>query len=66
MEAMGRGLVVVAAPTGGIVEMIVDGHSGFLTANDREFESARGGASSMIVLTLWQRGIHCDLMEVGD
>jgi L-malate glycosyltransferase len=37
MEAMGRGLVVVAAPTGGIVEMIVDGDSGFLVANEREF-----------------------------
>jgi L-malate glycosyltransferase len=40
MEAMGRGLVVVAAPTGGIVEMIVDGHSGFLVAHEREFVDA--------------------------
>jgi glycosyltransferase involved in cell wall biosynthesis len=37
MEAMGRGLVVVAAPTGGIVEMIVDGDNGFLVASEREF-----------------------------
>jgi glycosyltransferase involved in cell wall biosynthesis len=37
MEAMGRGLVVLAAPCGGIPEMIVDGENGFLVDNEQEF-----------------------------
>jgi glycosyltransferase involved in cell wall biosynthesis len=37
MEAMGRGLAVLAAPCGGIREMIVHGENGFLVANQRDF-----------------------------
>ena len=37
MEAMGRGLAVVAAPCGGIPEMIVHGENGFLVDNHRNF-----------------------------
>jgi glycosyltransferase involved in cell wall biosynthesis len=37
MEAMGRGLVVLAAPCGGIPEMIVDGENGFLVDNEQQF-----------------------------
>jgi glycosyltransferase involved in cell wall biosynthesis len=34
---MGRGLAVVAAPCGGIPEMIVHGENGFLVDNHRNF-----------------------------
>jgi glycosyltransferase involved in cell wall biosynthesis len=37
MEAMGHGLVVIAAPCGGIPEMIVDGQTGFLTSDSTRF-----------------------------
>jgi glycosyltransferase involved in cell wall biosynthesis len=37
MEAMGRGLAVLAAPCGGIPEMIVHGEDGFLVGNQRDF-----------------------------
>jgi glycosyltransferase involved in cell wall biosynthesis len=37
MEAMGRGLVVVAAPCGGIPEMITHGENGFLIEDPRDF-----------------------------
>jgi glycosyltransferase involved in cell wall biosynthesis len=37
MEAMGRGLAVLAAPCGGIPEMIVHGENGFLVGNQRDF-----------------------------
>ena len=37
MEAMGRGLAVLAAPCGGIPEMIVHGENGFLVGNHRDF-----------------------------
>jgi glycosyltransferase involved in cell wall biosynthesis len=37
MEAMGRGLVVLAAPCGGIPEMIVHGDNGFLVGSQQEF-----------------------------
>src|SRR5262249_33563342 len=37
MEAMGRGLAVLAAPCGGIPEMIVHGESGFLIRDQRDF-----------------------------
>jgi glycosyltransferase involved in cell wall biosynthesis len=37
MEAMGRGLVVLAAPCGGIPEMIVHGDDGFLVGSQQEF-----------------------------
>ena len=37
MEAMGRGLAVLAAPCGGIPEMIAHGENGFLVGNQRDF-----------------------------
>ena len=37
MEAMGRGLVVLAAPSGGIPEMIIHGENGFLVSNQQDF-----------------------------
>jgi glycosyltransferase involved in cell wall biosynthesis len=37
MEAMGRGLVVAAAPCGGIPEMITHGENGFLIENPQDF-----------------------------
>ena len=37
MEAMGHGRVVIAAPCGGIPEMIIDGQTGFLTSDPTEF-----------------------------
>jgi glycosyltransferase involved in cell wall biosynthesis len=37
MEAMGRGLAVLAAPCGGIPEMIAHGDNGFLVGNQRDF-----------------------------
>lgn len=37
MEAMGHGLVVLAAPCGGIPEMITNGKTGFLVSDPREF-----------------------------
>src|SRR5262245_6288296 len=40
MEAMGRGLAVLAAPSGGIPEMIIHGESGFLVSNQQEFATA--------------------------
>jgi glycosyltransferase involved in cell wall biosynthesis len=40
MEAMGRGLAVLAAPTGGIPEMITNGKNGFLVGNQQEFAAA--------------------------
>jgi glycosyltransferase involved in cell wall biosynthesis len=40
MEAMGRGLAVLAAPTGGIPEMITHGENGFLAGNQQEFAAA--------------------------
>lgn len=40
MEAMGQGLAVLAAPCGGIPEMIVHGENGFLVGNQREFAAA--------------------------
>jgi glycosyltransferase involved in cell wall biosynthesis len=39
MEAMGHGLVVIAAPCGGIPEMIIDGENGFLTSEPSCFAS---------------------------
>jgi glycosyltransferase involved in cell wall biosynthesis len=40
MEAMGQGLAVLAAPCGGIPEMIIDGENGFLVSNQQEFATA--------------------------
>src|SRR5262245_27356125 len=40
MEAMGRGLAVLAAPCGGIPEMIVDGADGFLRGHQRVLGAA--------------------------
>src|SRR5262245_44435570 len=40
MEAMGRGLAVLAAPSGGIPEMIIHGENGFLVSNQQEFATA--------------------------
>ena len=37
MEAMGNGLVVIAAPCGGIPEMIADGQTGFLVSDPTSF-----------------------------
>jgi len=37
MEAMGHGLVVIAAPCGGIPEMIIDGQTGFLASDPATF-----------------------------
>jgi glycosyltransferase involved in cell wall biosynthesis len=37
MEAMGRGLVVIATPCGGIPEMIADGETGFLASDPSHF-----------------------------
>jgi len=37
MEAMGHGLVVIAAPCGGIPEMIIDGRTGFLASDPETF-----------------------------
>ncbi|MEJ0093437.1 MAG: glycosyltransferase family 4 protein [Methylocella sp.] len=37
MEAMGRGLVVIATPCGGIPEMIIDGKTGFLVSDPSLF-----------------------------
>jgi glycosyltransferase involved in cell wall biosynthesis len=37
MEAMGRGLVVLATPCGGIPEMIIHGENGFLIESPQDF-----------------------------
>jgi glycosyltransferase involved in cell wall biosynthesis len=40
MEAMGRGLAVLAAPSGGIPEMIIHGENGFLVSTRQQFATA--------------------------
>jgi glycosyltransferase involved in cell wall biosynthesis len=40
MEAMGRGLAVLAAPSGGIPEMIIHGENGFLVSSQQDFATA--------------------------
>jgi glycosyltransferase involved in cell wall biosynthesis len=40
MEAMGRGLAVLAAPSGGIPEMIIHGENGFLVSTQQQFATA--------------------------